>query len=216
MFAIEIEKKRSLHVISTGQQSREELVKISKTIHPYIDMLHIREKSWTGAELAETVDELTGAGVPLRKLCINDRADIAFMKHMRGVQLGHHSAPVDLVKKVFPSLKIGASVHSMLEALLAYEQGADFLLYGNVYETTSKPGKQGTGIGNLEEIVLNIPLPIIAIGGISPGRVEDILRTGAKGIAVLSGIFLSEDPLEAARAYYKSIHKEVIQLEETI
>ncbi|MFI8687251.1 thiamine phosphate synthase [Rossellomorea sp. NPDC077527] len=213
---MEIEKRRRLHVISTGQQSREELVKISRTIHPYIDMLHIRERSWTGAELIEAVVELTAVGVPLRKLCINDRADIACMKHVRGVQLGHHSAPVGLVKKAFPSLKIGSSVHSMQEALLAYEQGADFLLYGNVYDTTSKPGKKGKGIVNLEEIVLNIPLPVMAIGGITPGRVDDIVRTGAKGIAVLSGIFLSEDPLEAARAYYKAIHKEVKQLGETI
>ena len=79
---METEKRRRLHVISTGQQSREELVEISKTIHPYIDMLHIREKSWTGAELIKTVDELTAAGVPLRKLCINDRADIACMIHV--------------------------------------------------------------------------------------------------------------------------------------
>ncbi|MGG4168161.1 thiamine phosphate synthase [Rossellomorea vietnamensis] len=213
---MEIEKRRSIHVISTGQQSRDELVKISRTIHPYIDMLHIREKSWTGAELAEAVDELTAAGVPLRKLYINDRADISCMKHVRGVQLGHHSAPVGLIKESFPSLKIGASVHSKQEALLAYEQGADFLLFGNVYETMSKPGKQGTGIVSLEDIVLNIPLPIIAIGGITPGRVEDIIRTGAKGIAILSGIFLSKDPLDAARAYYEAIHKEVKQLGETI
>ncbi|CAN7384552.1 thiazole tautomerase TenI [Rossellomorea sp. LjRoot5] len=209
---MEIEKRRVLHVISTGQQSREELVKISRTIHPYIDMLHIREKSWTGAELAEAVDELTAAGVPVRKLYINDRVDIAYIKHVRGVQLGHHSAPVGLVKESFPSLQIGSSVHSMQQALLAYEQGADFLLFGNVYETMSKPGKQGTGIVNLEDVVQNIPLPIIAIGGITPGRVDDIIRTGVKGIAVLSGIFLSEDPLEAARAYYEAIHKEVKQL----
>ncbi|MCR8847325.1 thiazole tautomerase TenI [Rossellomorea sp. SC111] len=213
---MEIENRRRLHVISTGQQSREELVKISKIIHPYIDILHIREKSWTGAELIKTVDELLAAGIPIRKLCINDRADIACMKQVRGVQLGHHSAPVRIVKESFPSLHIGSSVHSMQQALLAYEQGADFLLYGNVYETMSKPGKQGTGIANLKDIVMNIPLPIIAIGGITPGRVEDIVRTGAKGIAVLSGIFLSEDPLEAARAYYEEIHKEVKQLGETI
>ncbi|PFG06244.1 thiamine phosphate synthase [Bacillus sp. es.034] len=213
---MEIENRRRLHVISTGRQSRGELVEISKTIHPYIDMLHIREKNWTGAELIETVDELSAAGIPLRKLSINDLADIACMKHVRGVQLGHHSAPVGLVKEHFPSLKIGSSVHSMQEARLACDEGADFLLYGNVYETTSKPGKQGTGIANLEDIVLNIPLPVIAIGGITPGRVADIVRTGAKGVAVLSGIFLSEDPLEAARAYYKAIHKEVKQLGETI
>lgn len=213
---MEIENRRRLHVISTGQQSREVLVKIAKTIHPYIDMLHIREKTWTAAELIETVDELTAAGIPLRKMCINDRADIAWMKRVRGVQLSLHSAPAGLVKERFPSLKVGSSVHSMHEALLACEEGADFLVYGNIYETTSKPGKQGTGIVNLEDIVLNIPLPIIAIGGITPGRVEDILRTGAKGIAVLSGIFLSEDPLEAVRAYYQAIHKEVKKLGETI
>jgi thiazole tautomerase (transcriptional regulator TenI) len=209
---METEKRRQLHVISTGQQSKEELVEIAKTIHPYVDMLHLREKNWTDKELSETIDQLASAGVPLWKICINDRADIACIKDVRGVQLGHHSAPVCTVKNDFPSLKIGASVHTMKEAQQAHKQGADFLLYGNIYATTSKPGKPGIGNERLEEIVLKIPVPIIAVGGITPGRVEDVVRTGAKGIAVLSGIFLSNDPLEAARAYYKALHMEVKQL----
>ncbi len=206
---MEIEMRRRLHVLSSGKQSQREFVEIAKVIHPYVDFLHLREKMWTGKELIMTIEQLIEAGVPLRKLYINDRADIAFMKEVRGVQIGYQSAPISTVKEAFPSLKIGASVHTLQEAQEAYDQGADFLVYGNVYPTSSKPGRAGTGISNLEKLVQTFPIPTIAIGGITPDRVRDVVETGAKGIAVLSGIFLSKDPLEAARSYYKELHQEV-------
>ncbi|WP_044336945.1 thiamine phosphate synthase [Rossellomorea aquimaris] len=206
---MEIETRKQLHVISTGKQSVEELVKISKSIYPYLDMLHLREKQWTGKEMAVAIDRLVKAGVPLTKLCVNDRADIAFMKHVRGVQLGHQSADISLVKSAFPSLKIGASVHSLEEAQLAMDKGADYLLYGNVYATSSKPGKTAVGVASLVNLVQSIPVPTIAIGGITPNRIREIMQTGARGVAVLSGIFLSKDPIDSARSYYKELHKEV-------
>jgi thiazole tautomerase (transcriptional regulator TenI) len=207
MFAMGIETRKQLHVISTGKQSVEELVKISKSIYPYLDMLHLREKQWTGKEMAVAIDRLVAAGVPLTKLCVNDRADIAFMKHVRVVQLGHQSADISLVKSAFPSLQIGASVHSLEEAQQAMDKGADYLLYGNIYATSSKAGKPGRGVANLEKVVQSVPIPTISIGGITPQRVCEITGTGAKGIAVLSGILLSKDPLDAARSYYKQLHR---------
>ncbi|WP_171050799.1 thiamine phosphate synthase [Bacillus sp. BHET2] len=206
---MEIEMRRRLHVLSSGKQSQRELVEIAKIIHPYVDFIQLREKMWTGKELIMTIEQLVAAGVPLRKLYINDRADIAFMKELRGVQLGHQSASISTVKQSFPSLKIGASVHTLQEAQQAHDQGADFLVYGNVYPTSSKPGRTGTGLSNLEKMVQTFPIPTIAIGGITPDRVGEIVNTGAKGIAVLSGIFLSKEPLEAARSYYKELHQEV-------
>ncbi|MFC7783893.1 MULTISPECIES: thiamine phosphate synthase [unclassified Rossellomorea] len=204
-----IETRKQLHVISTGKQSVEELVEISKSIYPYFDVLHLREKQWTGKEWTVAIDRLVKAGVPLTKLCVNDRADIAIMKHARGVQLGHQSADISLVKSAFPSLQIGASVHSLEEAQQAMDSGADYLLYGNIYATSSKPGKTGVGVASLEKMVQSIPLPIIGIGGITPKRVGEIMQTGAKGVAVLSGIFLSKDPIDSARSYYKELHMEV-------
>ncbi|WRP04723.1 thiamine phosphate synthase [Rossellomorea aquimaris] len=204
-----IETRKQLHVISTGKQSVEELVRISKSIYPYFDVLHLREKQWTGNEMAVAIDRLVKAGVPLTKLCVNDRADIAFMKHVRGVQLGHQSADTSLVKSAFPSLQVGASVHSLEEAQQAMDNGADYLLYGNIYATSSKPGKNGVGVASLEKMVQSIPVPTIAIGGITPNRVGEIMRTGARGVAILSGIFLSKDPLDSARSYYKELHMEV-------
>lgn len=204
-----IETRKQLHVISTGIQSVEELVKISKSIYPYIDMLHLREKQWSGKEMAVAIDRLLAAGVPLTKLCVNDRADIAFMKRVRGVQLGHQSADISLVKNAFPSLQIGASVHSLEEAQQAMENGADYLLYGNIYATSSKPGKTGVGVASLEKMVRSIPVPTFAIGGVTPDRVGGVMRTGARGVAILSGIFLSKDPLDSARSYYKEVHMEV-------
>ncbi|MGF3103096.1 thiamine phosphate synthase [Rossellomorea sp. DUT-2] len=204
-----IETRKQLHLISSGIQSVEELVKISKSVYPYLDMLHLREKQWTGKEMAVAIDRLVAAGVPLTKLCVNDRADIAFMKNVRGVQIGHQSADISLVKSAFPSLQIGASVHSVEEAQQAMISRADYLLYGNIYSTSSKRGMPGRGLASLEKVVQSVPLPTIAIGGITPERVCEVTGTGAKGVAVLSGILLSKDPLDAARSYYKQLHRGV-------
>lgn len=202
-----IETRKQLHVISTGKQSVEELVKISKSVYPYLDMLHLREKQWTGKEMAEAIDRLVAAGVPFKKICVNDRADIALIKNVRGVQLGHQSADISLVKSAFPSLQIGASVHSVEEAKQATISRADYLLYGNIYSTSSKRGMPGRGLASLEKVVQSVPIPTIAIGGITPERVCEITGTGAKGVAVLSGILLSTNPLDAARSYYKQLHR---------
>ncbi|SDP16793.1 thiamine phosphate synthase [Halobacillus aidingensis] len=117
------------------------------------------------------------------------------------MQLTHHSLPVSQVKQTFPELNVGKSVHSLKEAIDAKEEGADFLLYGNIYPTSSKPGKAGKGLDSLREIIEHVGCPVVAIGGITPERAGDVIRTGAQGIAVMSGILQAEDPVKAAQAY---------------
>ncbi|UII58432.1 thiamine phosphate synthase (plasmid) [Cytobacillus spongiae] len=203
------ESKGQLHVISTGKQSMEEFVEISKHISPFVDLFHLREKRWTSKQIIVAVEKLEKEGIPLEKIHINDRADIALMKNAGGVQLGHQSAHIHLVKNAFPSLRLGSSVHSEGEAVEAFTGGTDFLLCGNVYATSSKPGKAGIGLARFKRVVQSVPVPTIAIGGITPERVAEVMQTGARGIAVLSGIFLAGDPVKAASSYDKELRKEV-------
>jgi thiazole tautomerase (transcriptional regulator TenI) len=192
---------RQLHAVTSGLQGMDETFHIAKAIHPYIDFLHIREKGWSALQIKSFIKDLVNAGFPAEKILVNDRVDIAAVMDAGGVQLAHHSLGVSEVKSKFPSLVIGASVHSMEEAVSLRKEGADFLLYGNVFATPSKKGKPGVGSMKLKNLVKAVDLPVIAIGGIQPANVQEITSTGAAGIAVLSGIFLSPEPVSAAKEF---------------
>lgn len=200
--------KKELHIISTGQQPIKEFVSIIADIHHYVDYIHIREKTKTAKEIFDTVMYLTENNIPLSKIIINDRVDVASVTKVAGVQLGYSSLDVKTVKTRFPELKIGCSIHSRDEAKIAEQNGANFCVYGHIYSTTSKPGIEPRGIKGLKEIVDTTKLPVIAIGGIQPENTMEVIESGAAGIAVLSGVLLASNPLRAVKEYSYKLRRE--------
>lgn len=196
---------KQLHVISTGQQSIQTLMHIISEIHPYIDYIHLRERKWPAMKLMTAVQTLHTNGVPLSKIIINDRVDIAYVMNVKGVQLAHHSIDVVLVKQLFPTLDVGRSVHDLSEAKQAEVDGANMLMYGHIFPTLSKPGLTPRGLSNLQHITNHVHIPVIAIGGITPENTPSVIQSGATGIAVLSGILLAEDPLRQVKAYRQAL-----------
>jgi thiazole tautomerase (transcriptional regulator TenI) len=184
----------------------EQLGEIVSDIHPYITAIHIREKQKSARELIQIVERLTKNNIPLSKIMINDRADVAFVTGARGVQLAFHSLDAASVKEIFPQLRIGSSIHSYPEGLKAKEKGADYVLYGHVFHSQSKPGKIPKGLEELKKLS-NIDIDVIAIGGITPDNTEQVLQEGANGIAVMSGVLEARDPLLAVKAYRKALNK---------
>lgn len=196
-----------LNVISTGRQSMDTLLRILEKIHPYVDTIHIREKSWTAGEMVVAIETLLSKGVPCKKIIVNDRVDVSHVMNIRGVQLAHHSMGVSRVKKAYSHLEIGCSVHDLHGAVMAKESGADMLLYGHIFDSHSKPGVPPKGVKCLKHIVSNVSIPVIAIGGITPDNAPDVIAAGASGIAVLSGILLATDPLKAVIDYRDNLHR---------
>ena len=94
----------------------------------------------------------------------------------------------------------------MDEAKKCLEEGADYIGFGPVYPTDSKEDAAPvTGIQLMKEIIDTIPLPVIAIGGISPENTPVVLQEGAHGIAVISAVCCRDDPTEATRALYRAL-----------
>ncbi|MBD8067757.1 thiazole tautomerase TenI [Bacillus sp. PS06] len=199
--------QKEIHIISTGKQGPEEFCEIASLIHHNVTYIHIREKTYTARQLFDMVMLLNEANVPLSKIILNDRVDVADVTGVSGVQLAYHSLSAASVKKRFPHLRIGCSVHSLAELTKAQLDGADYVLFGHIYETHSKPGLLAKGVSELRRIVNQSSIPVIAIGGIKPLHVKDILETGASGIAVMSGVLEAKDPLQA-------MHEYVVQFEE--
>ena len=148
------------------------------------------------AELVQALCQKAGA-----TFIINDRVDVAIASHADGVHLGQDDFPIPLARKLLGEKAIiGGSAGSMEEARKCLSEGADYIGFGPVYPTVSK-GDAGpaAGLELLKEIVEEIPLPIIAIGGITADNTPPVMQTGVHGIAVISAVCCQNDPTEAAR-----------------
>lgn len=171
-----------IHLISGGGTLLDNFVTIAEAVHSLVNYIHLREKSCTANELFETVKEMSRRGVPLGKIVVNDRLDVALASGAGGVQLAGHSLPPAIARPIAPELRIGRSVHSAAEAAAAADEGADYCLYGHVYASASKPGLPGRGLSGLADTVRACPVPVIAIGGIEPGNAG---RSSAAALQVL-------------------------------
>jgi thiazole tautomerase (transcriptional regulator TenI) len=196
-----------LHLVSGGGTPIARFVEMVSRIHPEVDYIHLREKDLSAAALFAAATRLLAAGVPAGKLTINDRIDVALAVGAGGVQLAGHSLPPELAAVIAPRLRLGRSVHSQQEATAAAREGAHYALYGHVYPSASKPGLPARGLAALAETIRVSAIPVVAIGGITPDNAAEVLRQGAGGIAVLSGITQADDPLRAVAAYRAAICK---------
>jgi thiamine-phosphate diphosphorylase len=140
------------------------------------------------------------------RLVINDRADVALAAEADGVQRAHDSLPVAALRRIGRHLLIGASVHSVDEARAAAEEGADFLVFGPVYDTPSKRAYgPPQGLDALRRVAGEVTRPVLAIGGITAARVREVLGAGAAGVAVISAILAADRPGDATRAFLDAL-----------
>ncbi|WP_139488731.1 thiamine phosphate synthase [Brevibacillus dissolubilis] len=200
--------RRQLHLITSGSQSLYEVLAIvSAAARGGLDFLHIREKTRTAREISEWVRAI-GEIFPLERIFLNDRVDVAAAWGVRGSHLAYHSLAVPLARRVLSDSQLaGRSVHSMAEAEAAVAEGADYLIYGHLFVSNSKPGLSPRGTEELARITAQVSVPVIAIGGIRPDNVDMALAAGCAGIAVLSGITHAPDPEAATRAYREALDK---------
>lgn len=101
----------------------------------------------------------------------------------------------------------GVSVHSIEEAQLAAAGGADYLVFGSVFETNSHPGAAPAGLERLHEVVQATSLPVFAVGGIDAERAKSCREAGAYGVAVISAIWKASDVVAAARGLQAAVNE---------
>jgi thiamine-phosphate pyrophosphorylase len=170
-----------------------------------ITSLQVRLKERSDREIAQLVRALVAAiSVPV---LVNDRPDIAIAAGAAGVHLGANDLPVELTRKIAPpGFIIGASVGNDAEVTPA--EAADYWGIGpwRVTATKEDAGEALGPAGFSRLSRLSAGRPCIAIGGITPGDVRDVFRSGGSGVAVVSGILGREDVETAAREYWKEVN----------
>jgi thiamine-phosphate pyrophosphorylase len=166
------------------------------------DTIQFRQKKGETIQMVRIAEQIQAscksAGITF---LVNDRVDVAIASHADGVHLGQDDFPIPLARKLLgEEAIIGGSARNMEEARKCFLEGADYIGFGPVYTTSSKENAgPASGLALLRQVVVEIPLPIIAIGGINKDNIPLVKETGAYGIAVISAVCCENNPKEATR-----------------
>jgi thiamine-phosphate pyrophosphorylase len=179
-----------VYPITSGKTTPDHILRLVRAaVDAEVPLFQIREKLLPVRVIFELVvraAELT-RGTRTR-LLVNDRSDIARAAGADGVHLTTHSLPVEVVRKIYGAeFLIGVSTHSLDEARAASAAGADFVVFGPVFETESKrvygPPQ---GLDKLSEVTRELgEFPVVAIGGITVENFEECFEAGASGVAAI-------------------------------
>ena len=192
----------------TQTRGRDLVALVAECVAVGLPSVQVREKDLSTAELAALCRRLRE---PTREqgayLIVNDRADVALAVGADAVQRTHASLTVAEIRTVVDKrLSIGASVHSLEDALVAEAEGADWIVFGPVYDTVSKR-RYGPpqGLAKLDAVTRAVRIPVVAIGGITPERVGEVRAAGAHGVAAISAILAAESPASATRQFLDAL-----------
>jgi len=184
----------------TQTRGRDLVAVVGECLAAGLPAVQVREKDLGAADLAFLCRRLLAPARDVgAMLVVNDRVDVALAVGAGAVQRTHASLPVDDIRAIAGRrLRIGASVHSLQDAVDAELKGADWVTYGPVYETPSKrPYGPPQGLERLAEVARGLRIPVIAIGGITPERVKEVREAGARGVAAISFILAADSPADA-------------------
>jgi thiamine-phosphate pyrophosphorylase len=165
-----------------------------------VGLVQVRERDLAEAEalLRQILDRLRGTPV---RLLVNGHPALA-----RRLGIGLH-LPASALPPAPPRPPLfGRAVHDEGEARRALAEGASYVVVGPVFPTGSKPGHPGAGLASLAALSRRVaPVPVFAIGGLTPARVAPVLEAGAHGVAVRSAILGATDPARATRAFAEAV-----------
>ena len=186
---------------------RTDLEVLEAVIRGGAGIIQLREKECSRKELyhlAVKFRELTAkAGI---LLIINDHVDIALSVEADGVHLGQDDLPLPAARKLAPQLIIGASTHSLEEALKAQAEGADYINIGPIFPTKTKEGiDHFLGPEAITQIGSRVEIPFTAMGGITESNIDQVLARGARRVAMVTAITQAPDIAGTVRSLKEKI-----------
>jgi thiamine-phosphate pyrophosphorylase len=167
-----------------------------------IDLIQLRAKNFSAREIEKFAMELHAAttrhGVPL---VINDHPEIARTVGAEGVHLGQDDMPIaDARKIVGADCAVGKSTHSLDQAIRAFYEGADYIGFGPLFATPTKPDYPPIGLGEIGRVHEAVRIPIFCIGGIKLDNLPEVIEAGAQRVVIVSGLLQATDIAAYARA----------------
>jgi thiamine-phosphate pyrophosphorylase len=173
-----------------------------------IRWVQYRRKSGTRRQLyndAKKIRDLTARFSAL--FIVNDYVDIALLVGADGVHIGQDDLPLKEARRIMGEKIIGVSTHNIAEALEADRGRADYIGFGPIFQTDTKDAGAPKGPGAVAAIKRAVAIPVIVIGGITPGNVVGVIKEGCDGVAVSSGISRGEITANVVNFLYNIANK---------
>jgi thiamine-phosphate pyrophosphorylase len=167
-----------------------------------VDAVQLREKDLAASELSSLARRLRQTTLGRALLLVNGSLEVALAAEADGVHLPEAAPPVGRPRHDF---LVGRSVHSLEAARRAEAEEVDYLIAGPIYETRSHPGREPAGLALIEQVTRSVRTPTLAIGGVTAARVEEVVRAGASGVAVISAVLRQPDGQVAARGLRRAL-----------
>ena len=165
-----------------------------------IDIVQFRDKKGSAKEILDfcrKVLKVTRHKIPF---IVNDRADLGIISGADGLHVGQEDLDYLQARKMMGSGKIiGVSCQNLTQALKAQAQGADYIGFGSVFKTKTKPERQAMDLALLKKVIKQVKIPVFPIGGISRGNISQLIPLGVTRIAVCRDILLAFNPYQAVR-----------------
>jgi thiamine-phosphate pyrophosphorylase len=171
-------------------------------------MVMLREPGMAAGTLLELATRVKAATRGKALLVIHDRVDVAQTVGADGVQLAEDGLPTRAARGLIGKYTVlGRSADDHATALFATAEGAEWVLAGPIYKSKTQPDEKATGSKLISDIVEDSSIPVIAIGGITVANIPEVVKAGAAGIAVLSGISGADDIKAATEAIAAALHE---------
>jgi thiamine-phosphate pyrophosphorylase len=166
-----------------------------------VDLLQLRAKAHAATQIATLAAELHGItsarNVPL---IINDHPDIARIVPAEGVHVGQDDLAIAEARKMAgPNCVVGKSTHSVDQAIRAFYEGADYIGFGPIFATPTKPDYPPVGLEEIRKVHDAVRIPIFCIGGIKLDNLPEVIAAGARRVVMVSGLLLANDIASYAR-----------------
>jgi thiamine-phosphate pyrophosphorylase len=166
-----------------------------------VDLIQLRGKKQSIDELvdlAKKLHELTSRSSTL--LIVNDHAEIARSVPVEGVHLGQDDDSIELARrKAGREIVVGKSTHSLEQAHAAHGEGADYIGFGPIFATPTKPDYAPIGLSDIKRVHEELSVPIFCIGGIKIDNLQQVISAGARRVAIVSGLLKARDIADYAR-----------------
>ena len=166
-----------------------------------VDLIQLRGKERTIDELVDLAAELHELTARFSTpLIVNDHAEIAKKIPMEGVHIGQEDDSIEVVRqKAGRQLLVGKSTHSPEQALAAQREGADYIGFGPIFATPTKPDYAPIGLSDIKRVHTEVGLPIFCIGGLSIDNLQSVIDAGAKRVVMVSALLKAHSIVDYAR-----------------
>jgi len=203
-----LERMRPLHdcrlyaIMDLGYVERGNAARVvEQMIEGGVDLIQLRGKNKSMGELADLAAELHElAAKSSTPVIVNDYAEIARAAPVEGVHVGQDDDSIEIARqKAGREILIGKSTHSLEQARAAQAEGADYIGFGPIFSTPTKPDYAPIGLENIKRVHEEVNLPIFCIGGINIDTLQSVLDAGAKRVVMVSALLKAQNIVDYAR-----------------